>query len=44
MSYPVTPVSSEDAFQVSLICPVTGSVNARPVGAVGAWVSPVPGP
>ncbi len=33
-----------DACHVSRICPVAGSVNARPAGAVGAWVSPVAGP
>src|SRR5947207_3275853 len=44
MSYPVTPTLSVEAFQVSLICPVPGSVKARLAGAVGGWVSPDDGP
>lgn len=40
MSYPVTPLLSVEACQVSLICPAVCSVKLRPVGAVGAWVSP----
>src|SRR2546423_6615287 len=44
MSYPVTPTLSVEAVQVSLICPVAGSVNARLPGALGGWVSPEDGP
>src|SRR2546423_12275505 len=44
MSYPVTPTLSVEAVQVSLICPVAGSVNARLPGALGGWVSPEEGP
>src|SRR5690349_9313104 len=40
-SYPVTPTLSVDAPQVSLICPDAGWVKASPLGAVGAWVSPL---